>query len=239
MGFLYLNDSPDSPDQLVNPIPVSKLVNTSSAQVLSSVVSQVQSSVPTLTQSSSLALATEVATAESQIALPATVSSRATSSEPAVVKQSVVPLVQTNSMQGEMVPKPRQSSVASKKAESSAGKVAAAPEVVSVKNSATNGSYSEQEKTILSWDGADYTLQLVGLSSEKAARDFIAVQSNKKDLLLFKSKRQGKDWFVVVTGRYPSSAKARQAAQLLPEDQKKAAPWPREVKVIQKEIKQL
>jgi len=57
-------------------------------------------------------------------------------------------------------------------------------------------------------------------------------------LLLFRSKRQGKDWFVVVTGHYASSAKARQAGQDLSEPQKKASPWPREVKVIQQEIRQ-
>ena len=60
----------------------------------------------------------------------------------------------------------------------------------------------------------------------------------KKDLLLFKSLRQGKDWFVVVTGRFPTSAKARQAVQNLPAAQSKASPWPREIKVIQQEIKQ-
>jgi DamX protein len=53
---------------------------------------------------------------------------------------------------------------------------------------------------------------------------------------VFKSLRQGKDWFVVVIGHYPSSARARQAIDSLPELQKKASPWPRDLKTIKKEI---
>ena len=112
------------------------------------------------------------------------------------------------------------------------------PRSEEIKNTSNSGSYSEQEKTILSWNKSEFTLQVVGLSSEQAARDYIAEQSNKKDLLMFKSTRQGKDWFAVITGRYPSSDKASQAAQLLPALQKKAIPWPRDMKTIQKEIRQ-
>lgn len=164
----------------------------------------------------------------------------------ATVKQSVVPLAQTNSLASAPAQKP---AAIATQAVSSAKKVVLASEPVSVPAPAKSKSVesadaakstrglSAQEKTILAWDASEFTLQLMGLSSEKAARDFIAAQSNKKDLLLFRSVRQGKDWFVVVTGRFASSAKARQAAQLLPEAQLKSTPWPREVGVIQKEIK--
>jgi DamX protein len=149
-----------------------------------------------------------------------------------------VPLVQTNSAQTDAVPKSKSVSVASSKKAAEIQMVKPTVAEAAVSKSAASNGFSDQEKAILSWSGVDYTLQLVGLSSEKSARDFIASQPNKKDLLLFKSKRQGKDWFVVVTGRYPSSAKARQAAQLLPDEQRKASPWPREVKIIQGEIRQ-
>jgi DamX protein len=94
-----------------------------------------------------------------------------------------------------------------------------------------------QERTILGWPGSHYTIQLLGVSSEKAARDYVAGQANKKELLVFKSKRQGKDWFVVITGHYPSAVQARQAIAGLPTVQRDAGPWPREIKVIQQEIK--
>lgn len=54
---------------------------------------------------------------------------------------------------------------------------------------------------------------------------------------MFKSKRAGKDWFVVVTGRFISSAQARQAIAKLPTAQRDAGPWPRDLKTIQAEIK--
>ena len=54
---------------------------------------------------------------------------------------------------------------------------------------------------------------------------------------MFKSKRQGNDWFVVITGRFASSAEARQAIGRLPAAQRDAGPWPRDVKTIQAEIK--
>lgn len=96
---------------------------------------------------------------------------------------------------------------------------------------------SAQERNILAWKPAEYTVQLLGVSNRKAALDYIAAQPNKQDLLLFKSKRQGRDWFVVITGRYASSVQARQAIARLPAAQRDAGPWPREVKVIQAEIK--
>lgn len=96
---------------------------------------------------------------------------------------------------------------------------------------------SAQEQTILGWPASQYTIQLLGVSSEKAARDYIAAQTNRADLLLFKSRRQGKDWFVVITGRYPSSAQARQAIANLPAAQREAGPWPRELGAIQQEIR--
>lgn len=98
-------------------------------------------------------------------------------------------------------------------------------------------SKNAQERTILGWPGSYYTIQLLGVSTEKAARDYVADQTNKKELLVFKSKRQGKDWFVVITGHYPSTAQARQAIADLPAAQRDAGPWPREIKVIQQEIK--
>jgi DamX protein len=100
-----------------------------------------------------------------------------------------------------------------------------------------NKQRNPQEHNILTWKPSEYTIQLLGVSTEKAARDFVAAQPNKKELLVFKSKRQGKDWFVVVTGRFASSAQARQAIAKLPPIQRDAGPWPRDVKTIQSEIK--
>lgn len=114
------------------------------------------------------------------------------------------------------------------------------PEVVKpvVKSTTTAAiGANAQERTILSWRPSEFTVQLLGVSTEKAARDFVAEQPNKNDLLVFRSKRQGRDWFVVITGRYASSAQARQAITRLPSAQRDAGPWPRDLKTIQNEIK--
>lgn len=95
---------------------------------------------------------------------------------------------------------------------------------------------SEDEQILLSWRPSDYTLQLLGAGSEQAVRDFIASQPNREQLLRFTTRRQGKDWFVVVAGRYTSSEQARAAIAELPAHQREAGPWPRALKDIQGEI---
>ncbi|MES2674333.1 MAG: AAA family ATPase [Pseudomonadota bacterium] len=159
-----------------------------------------------------------------------------------IVKQDVVPLVQVNTAQQDTsgLARPVVTTKEIKKLE--APQVAAKSFAKTVKSQpekikTTTGGYSEQEKNILSWKESEFTLQVMGLSSENAARDYVAAQSNKKDLLVFKSLRQGKDWFVVIVGRYPSSVTARAAVQSLPEGQRKAAPWPRDLRTIKNEIK--
>lgn len=166
-------------------------------------------------------------------------------------KEEIVPLAQLPTSQ----PKPAESlpepapvvaspsvAVASQPAVQPEVKVVAKPEpeivkpVVKSVSTAAIGA-DAQERTILSWKPSEYTIQLLGVSNEKAARDFVAEQPNKKELLVFRSKRQGRDWFVVIIGRYSSSAQARQAIARLPDAQRDAGPWPRDVKAIHNEIK--
>ena len=167
------------------------------------------------------------------------------------VKQSVVPLAQTNSLDNNAFQKQKSMNASVQPSSKESQKIAVSSEPSRIAAPSKSNDVeaevglvkqgyglSDQENTILGWGPSEFTLQLVGLSNEKAARDFIVAQSNKKDLLLFKSLRQGKDWFVVVTGRFPTSANARQAIQNLPAAQRQASPWPREIKVIQQEIKQ-
>lgn len=99
-------------------------------------------------------------------------------------------------------------------------------------------SLSADEQVLMSWGEGEYTLQLLGVSNRKAATDFVASQTNRDALLLFRSTRQGKDWFVVVVGRYQNTAQARAAVAGLPELQSKGGPWPRALKDIQQELRQ-
>lgn len=100
----------------------------------------------------------------------------------------------------------------------------------------TSKSFTQDEEVLLSWNASDYTLQLLGVSTEKAARDFIAAQPNRADLLMFRTTRQGKDWFVVVAGRYSDASAAKNGIAGLPSEQIKAGPWARALTIIQQEI---
>lgn len=241
-GYLYMgrDSTPKVPDTVVSaPAPIEPQVQASSSvtalsQSKPSAVVQAGSNVSSISQAS-------IANS-SETPITADEAHNVKSKEEPAVKQSVVPLVQTNSLVGSEVHRIAQSSVKSasketKKIESSLARSSVQFKDVDINPKLATAVLSEQEKTILAWSPSEFTLQLVGLSNEKAARNFIASQSNKKDLLLFRSKRAGKDWFVVVTGRFSSSAKARQAVQNLPPSQSNASPWPREVQVIQQEIK--
>lgn len=172
------------------------------------------------------------------------------------VKERVVPLVEASAQMGQStgVQKPTSAAVkstlttqkevvavskdvpASIKETTAAKPTAIKPAIEPVEKTSNKSGLSDQERTLMSWPDNEYTLQLLGVSSAKAADEFIASQSNKKDLMLFRSKRAGKDWYVIVTGRFSTSAKARQALPNLPEAQRKAAPWPRDMKAIHSDI---
>lgn len=163
---------------------------------------------------------------------PATIAGKATERVTEVAPQPIensvtesVPSVTTETLAPKVV---RETVTA---AEAPTAREAPAPEPISAARR-----FSSDEETLLSWRSADFTLQLLGVSTEKAARDYIASQPNRNDLLMFKTLRQGKDWFVVVAGRYESSAAARNAISGLPQEQVKAGPWARGLGVIQEEI---
>lgn len=239
LGSLYWGSSSEKPaSNLIQSIP--KPIQPPSTVASSQVV---------LAQASSTAVVNPVVATEYKSAEPvqsvtsSSAALKSTSEKPTVVKQSIVPLVQTNELQTN-AQQPKVITIASSvkaatKFDTSSEQSKSVAKVKSedaVSEPKVPQSFSDQEKAILGWGASEYTLQLMGLSSEKAAREFLAAQPNKKDLFLFRGLRKGKDWFVVVTGRYSTSAKAREAIQGLPGLQKKASPWPREVKIIQKEI---
>jgi len=96
----------------------------------------------------------------------------------------------------------------------------------------------EDEQVLLSWRASEYTLQLLGASSRASVDRYIEAQPNRGELLSFETLRQGKPWFVVVTGRYSSTESARAAINDLPEDQRKAGPWPRRLGELHGEIRE-
>lgn len=215
---------------------------------------QQTSTQPVSTQAAQVAAVPPVVQESPQTAQPISSAPVAESEASEIAKEEVVPLAQLPTAppkpasQAQSVSvsnnpvKPVAAAVPSAKAVSSAAQAPAAtkPESDPVKPAskpAQQAGGSAQERNILSWKPSEYTIQLVGVSNQKAALDFIAAQPNKSELLMFKSKRAGKDWFVVITGRFANSAQARQAIKNLPAAQRDAGPWPRDAKTIQSEIK--
>ncbi len=97
---------------------------------------------------------------------------------------------------------------------------------------------SPDELTLLSWPPSGFTLQILGVSQVSAAEAFIKRQSNKEQLLMYSTVRQGKAWYVVVCGRHLDRKSALKAIADLPVSQRKGKPWVRSIKDIQGLIKE-
>lgn len=82
-----------------------------------------------------------------------------------------------------------------------------------------------------------YTLQLLGTHNRGTVQDFIRDQGGVEAFGYFKSKHNGKDWFVVVYGTYRNRSEAIAAAETLPRDIRDLNPWARSARGIQDDIR--
>ena len=74
--------------------------------------------------------------------------------------------------------------------------------------------------------GAVYTLQLFGVSERAAATRFIASQKLTAQARVINTQREGRAWFIVVYGGYPTRAAAQNGAANLPAAVRRASqPW--------------
>lgn len=263
VAFLYMGDEEPAPAPSVTintatTTASSVATSTASSLELTSTETPVQPLMQSLPQPQQPNQQTQATVQPQQVAAPATVtaseSSVVSAEQPSreIAQEQVVPLAQLPTSPPNVASQPAVSeskpvgaptsvqaaapvSVDKPKAAVVADKVE--PVVVAEPAKPVRPTGSSQERNLLGWKPNEYTIQLLGVSNQKAALDYIAAQTNKKELLMFKSKRAGKDWFVVVTGRFISSVQARQAIAKLPAAQRDAGPWPRDLKTIQAEIK--
>ncbi|WP_111639748.1 SPOR domain-containing protein [Marinomonas shanghaiensis] len=82
-----------------------------------------------------------------------------------------------------------------------------------------------------------YTLQLLGTHNKGTVQDFIRDQGGVDAFGYFKSKHNGRDWFVVVYGSYRNRSEAIAVAESLPKDIRDLNPWARSARGIQDDIK--
>jgi len=69
----------------------------------------------------------------------------------------------------------------------------------------------------------DFTLQLLGTHQKNTLQSYLKKFNLKNDAAVFKTQRDGKDWFTLIYGAYPSKSAAQAATKQLPKGITK--PW--------------
>ncbi len=78
-----------------------------------------------------------------------------------------------------------------------------------------------------------YTVQLVAGHNPKALELFITNQAQGLSAQLLRTQRDGRDWYVVITGDYPDRARARAALEALPPELREEGAWIRTLGSLQ------
>lgn len=84
--------------------------------------------------------------------------------------------------------------------------------------------------------GSHYTLQLSGASQPNTLKAF-AQRQNLSHYWVYETSRNGKPWYVLVSGNYATSAEARRAMAALPTEVQAMKPWARPLSQVQKDAK--
>lgn len=80
-----------------------------------------------------------------------------------------------------------------------------------------------------------FTLQLSGASRPDTLKAY-AKQHNLAHSWVYETKRDGKSWYVLVTGVYASSTEAKQAIATLPADVQAKKPWVKPIRQVKQDL---
>ena len=94
---------------------------------------------------------------------------------------------------------------------------------------------ASQHSLIRALPASQFTVQLLGSSSRANVEDFVRRHASTP-LYWFETRNQGRPWFVVMMGAYPSRAAAQTAASGLSGELGRLEPWIRSISTIQGEI---
>lgn len=97
---------------------------------------------------------------------------------------------------------------------------------------------NRDELAVMSWSANEFTLQVSASHSKTNIRDFVSRQSNRAQLKIITTRRDGSDWHVVFAGRYRNAAEASRAKSSLPRAQQNAGPWARSAKSVQLQLRE-
>ncbi|MFL4453611.1 SPOR domain-containing protein [Serratia marcescens] len=103
-------------------------------------------------------------------------------------------------------------------------------------STAKAGAVASSGSSVQSAPGSHYTLQLSSASRSDTLNAY-AKQQKLQNYLVYATKRDGKPWYVLVSGNYASSAEAKRAIASLPADVQAKKPWVRPVHQVQQDLK--
>ncbi|CNH65549.1 SPOR domain-containing protein [Yersinia pekkanenii] len=101
---------------------------------------------------------------------------------------------------------------------------------------AQSGSVSGSSNTLKNAPGSHFTIQLSSASRSDTLNAF-ARQQKLTDYHVYETKRDGKPWYILVSGNYASSADAKKAITTLPADVQAKKPWVKPVQQVQQDLK--
>jgi DamX protein len=98
-----------------------------------------------------------------------------------------------------------------------------------------SGSVSGSSSTLKNAPGSHFTLQLSSASRSDTLNAY-ARQQKLTDYHVYETKRDGKPWYILVSGNYVSSADAKRAITTLPVDVQAKKPWVKSVQQVQQDL---
>jgi septal ring-binding cell division protein DamX/type II secretory pathway predicted ATPase ExeA len=117
------------------------------------------------------------------------------------------------------------------------GSVVRTPEpVAEVSNSSELSSF---EQNLLSYPSTNYTVQIVGSSSESSIQAFVPAAQLSSAAGYFETLLNGKPWYVVIAGNFSNKEAAAAFLLALPDSAKTSGPWVRSIRGIQSDIQKL
>ncbi|WP_434461730.1 SPOR domain-containing protein [Serratia plymuthica] len=117
-------------------------------------------------------------------------------------------------------------------ASSKTGTTSAKADTTSAKVGVVSGSGS----SLQSAPASHYTLQLSSASRSDTLNAY-AKQQKLQNYQVYATQRDGKAWYVLVSGNYASAAEAKRAIATLPADVQAKKPWAKPVRQVQQDLK--
>ncbi|GAD31026.1 sporulation related domain protein [Photobacterium leiognathi lrivu.4.1] len=93
--------------------------------------------------------------------------------------------------------------------------------------------------TLIAKNSRHYAIQLSASMSWNETKAFVKKNKVQSSTAIYKTRRDGKIWFIVISGDYKTAKQARTAIRALPNELQALRPWPKPYKKIQQEIERL